>query len=376
MRFTAKLSTPTIETATAPSRRRPFKVPHLFGAAVLHVAVASLIFGGTSPALRAQTKPAVSILFDTDMGPDADDVGALAMLHGLALRGEARILGVACSTTSPWCAPCADAINTYYGRADIPVATLKGPGSPGGSEEWYGDSFNGFVSGFFPNRIRHGSRAEDAVALYRRILAAEPDQSVVVAVVGAMTNLRDLLHSPPDTISPLSGRELVARRVRLLSVMGGAYPSGSESNFTVDPGATRTLFEEWPGPVLFSGFEIGEDLLTGGVLPIGDKEQNPVVMGYHLWDLHFVHQWDPDFDPAIGIWPHSSFDQTAVLAAIRGTEDYWDVVDEGFNFIFPDGTNEWRSAPDREHAYLVEKTPREEVGRFIDELMMLKPAGR
>lgn len=338
--------------------------------------VACLLPAASPVDTRGQSEPPVAVIFDTDMGPDADDVGALAMLHGLEARGEARILGVACSTTSPWCAPCADAINTYYGRADIPVATLKGPGSPGGSEEWYGDSFNGFVAGFFPNRLRHGSYAEDAVRMYRRLLSAHGDRTVAIAVVGAMTNLRDLLVSPPDDLSPLPGRELVARKVRLLSVMGGAYPAGSESNFTVDPGATKTLFEDWPGPVIFSGFEIGEDLLTGGALPIAEKDSNPVVMAYHMWDLYYVHRWDPDFDPNSGVWPHSSFDQTAVLVAVRGVRDYWDVVYKGYNLIHPDGTNEWRDGAQRDHAYLVELMPRSEIGKIIEELMLVRPAAR
>lgn len=325
------------------------------------------------PQESAARQAPVPVIFDTDMGPDADDVGALALLHGLAQRGEAEILAVACSTTNPWCAPCVDAIDTHYGRADIPVGTLKGPGSPGGSEEWYGDSFNGYVAGHFPNRIRHGSYAEDAVVLYRRMLANAPDSSVTLVVTGAMTNLRDLIVSPPDSLSALDGRTLVARKTRLLSVMGGAYPRGSESNFTVDPEATRTMLESWPTPVLFSGFEIGEDLLTGGSLPIAQRTSNPVVMAYHLWDLYFARRFEPDFDPETGVWPHSSFDQTAVLAAVRGTRDYWDTVSEGYNHVHSDGANEWRAAPDRDHAYLVERMPREDLARLIEDLMTLSP---
>ena len=40
----------------------------------------------------AQTaKKPVPVIFDTDMGPDYDDVGAIAMLHALADKGEATI---------------------------------------------------------------------------------------------------------------------------------------------------------------------------------------------------------------------------------------------------------------------------------------------
>src|SRR5690606_28333393 len=87
-------------------------------------------------ALVAQAQPAPRpIILDTDLGPDSDDAGALAMLHTLESMGEARTLAVLCSTRNPWCAPAADAINTYYGRPDVPIGTLKGPGPMGGSDQ-------------------------------------------------------------------------------------------------------------------------------------------------------------------------------------------------------------------------------------------------
>jgi hypothetical protein len=39
-------------------------------------------------------KEPVRIIFDTDIGSDCDDAGALAVLHKLADKGEAKILGV------------------------------------------------------------------------------------------------------------------------------------------------------------------------------------------------------------------------------------------------------------------------------------------
>jgi inosine-uridine nucleoside N-ribohydrolase len=244
----------------------------------------------------------------------------------------------------------------------------------GGSEAWYGDAFNGYVAGHYPNDTRHAEYAEDAVAMYRRLLAAAPDASVTVVVVGSMSNPAHLLASPPDALSPLSGRDLVARKVRALSVMGGAYPEGSESNFTVDPGATRALVAGWPTPITFSGFEIGEELMTGTQL-WETPEANPVRASYHFWDLYFARQFTPEFDPETGIWPHSSFDQTAVLYAVRGLGGYWDAVTTGHNVIHEDGTNRWEPSPDRDHAYLVEKMPREALARIIEDLMAAPPAG-
>ncbi len=310
-----------------------------------------------------------AVIFDTDLGPDSDDAGALAMLHALETLGEARILGVVCSTKNPWCSPAADAINTYYGRPDIPIGTLKGPGFMGTSEEWYGDSFNGYLAGHFPNDLQHGEYAEDAVVLYRRLLAAAEDSSVAMVVVGGMTNVRDLLVSQPDSISPLSGEELVSRKVGVLSVMGGEYPSGGEANFQVDGPAARHIADHWPTPIMFSGVELGQDVLTGpGLWELA--EDHPVRMAYHLWDLNFARRFTPDFDPGTGIWPHSSYDQTSVLYAVRGLRDYWTAVETGHNSVAEDGSNQWVASPDRNHGYLVALMPLDSLAAIIESLMV------
>jgi inosine-uridine nucleoside N-ribohydrolase len=317
----------------------------------------------------------VKIILDTDLGPDSDDAGALAVLHALSMKGEAEILAIMCSTKNPWCAPCADAINTYYHRPDIPVGTLKGEGSMGGSEEWYGDSFNGYIAGYFENDIRHGEYAPDAVRLYREILVSQPGTSVHIVVTGPLTNIRDLLVSKADHSSELNGRDLILQKVKYLSVMGGKYPAGSESNFMVDPRATKYVVENWPTPIMFSGYEIGEELLTGQGLDEATPEDNPVRLAYHLWDLQFARRFEKDFDPETGIWPHSSYDQTAVLFAVRGLRNYWTAVSEGSNTIHTDGSNRWQVHPDKDHAYLVELMSREKLAGIIEELMIIPPVG-
>lgn len=68
------------------------------------------------------------IIFDTDMDSDCDDAGALALLHALADRGEGEILSTVVSSQHPWSGPCVDAINTYFGRPDLPIGVPQGPG--------------------------------------------------------------------------------------------------------------------------------------------------------------------------------------------------------------------------------------------------------
>ena len=327
-----------------------------------------------SPAalIHAQ-KTAVNIILDTDMGPDSDDAGALAMLHALQNLGEAKILGVMCGTTSPWGAPCIDVINHYYQHPEIPVGTLKQNGPAGGSEEWSGTAFNAYIAGYYPNQIRHGEYASDATEVYRKILSSQPDQSVTIVVTGPVTNLKYLLASPADQYATKTGIALVREKVRQLIVMGGAYPSGKESNFMVDPGATHAVVNTWPTEIVFSGYEIGEEILTCPPQSKTDFRINPVTMIYHLWDLEFARRFEADFDPENGIWPHSSYDQTAVLFAVRGKANYWQLHEKGYNHIFSDGSNEWREDHDKNHAYLLELMPRAELAKEIEFLMAKRP---
>ena len=87
--------------------------------------------GPSRPRPRAPPAP-VDVIFDTDMALDVDDVGALALLHALADRGEARLLAIGISETARhdngvWAAPMADVIDTYFGRPDIPIGVFRGP---------------------------------------------------------------------------------------------------------------------------------------------------------------------------------------------------------------------------------------------------------
>ena len=70
--------------------------------------IASFAFGqGTIP-----------IIFDTDMGNDADDAMALAVLHAFIDRGECDLLAVTLTKSSP-CAAYVKMFNAYMG---IPIS--------------------------------------------------------------------------------------------------------------------------------------------------------------------------------------------------------------------------------------------------------------
>src|SRR4051812_25924391 len=172
-------------------------------------------------ALAQPTSPpatkAVKIIFDTDMDSDCDDVGALAILHALADRGEAEILATVVSSRNPHSAPCVDAINTFYGRPDLQIGAPKRPDAPSKPTR-YADK----IAARFPHRLKSTADAPDALAIYREILAAQPDHSVVLCTVGYLTNIADLLQLPATANQP-SGADLVKLKVKLWACMGGNF---------------------------------------------------------------------------------------------------------------------------------------------------------
>jgi hypothetical protein len=57
-----------------------------------------------------------SMILDTDIGPDYDDVGAMAVMHALADKGEVKPLAVISSNQNELVVPTIEILNTYFGR--------------------------------------------------------------------------------------------------------------------------------------------------------------------------------------------------------------------------------------------------------------------
>lgn len=265
-----------------------------------------------------------SIIFDTDMESDVDDVGALAILHALADSGEVKILGVMVCAENPWSILSADRINTYFNRENIPLGQLKRQGV--NRESRYAQQ----VAEEFPGILESSSDAQDAVEQYRKLLASQSNNSVIILTVGYLTNLRDLLVSGPDNYSDLDGKELVRQKVRQWVCMGGKFPSGREANIRWDTEASIEVINNWPSEIIFSGWEIG-NMDTGSQI-LNLPKSSPVRRAYELF----------------GRIPHKSWDQVATLFAVRGIDNgpaskYWKLSNPGQIVIDSiDGSNVWK----------------------------------
>lgn len=358
--------------------------------------VALLALAASSAAGAGVVHPPVKVIFDTDMLTDFDDVGALACLHALADAGECEILATISSTRGNASVGAVEVINSYYGRPDLPVGSPKGigvlgpfpgakskvdPASPlcdktGGDGGHY--KYRKLLADY-PGWYRHADAddAPDANEVYRRVLAAQPDGSVTICSVGFLTNMRRLLETKPDDISPLDGKALVSKKVKLWVAMACQYPAGKEYNSMWDAESSRIALENWPTPIVFSDFQYGRDCFAGRVVAEMEGERNPVkdVFAGNIPSRDEVRgdsaKW---LQRQFGMGGRAAWDETAVLVAVRGTEPYFNVERGTYRMIGTDGADEW--APDAEngpHLRITEKLSKFEVGRVIDGLMTHKP---
>ena len=304
------------------------------------VVVAALWFSGTAGAADP-----VRLIFDTDIGNDVDDVLALGMIHALQSRGACELLAVTVSKDHELAGPFADAVNTFYGRPQIPIGVVRA-GATRDEGKFLGMVRAG-AKPSYPHALKSAADAPEAVALLRKVLAAQPDGSVVIVQVGFATNLARLLASPGDAASPLTGKELAAKKVKLVSAMFGAYkPDGGvsmhrEYNVTEDLPAAKKFAAEWPTPIVFSGFEVGLAVTYPAVSiekDFGYAKNHPLAEAYR--------RYNPP--------PHERpcWDLTSVLYAIYQDRKYFGLSGNGRVTVGDDGVTRFAPSDKGAHRYL------------------------
>jgi inosine-uridine nucleoside N-ribohydrolase len=315
--------------------------------------------------IHSHSQQPVKIIFDTDMWGDCDDVGALAVLNALSDLGEAEILAVVTNQKIPSdaSAGAVDAINTWYGRPDIPIGTYKRDPVVHRSKT---SPFSAVLKDSFPNDAALNNLMPDALDIYRKILSSQPDTSVVICSVGALSNLADLLNSGPDKHSSLGGTELVRKKVRRLVVMGGEFPRSPrpEYNTRLDPASTVTVAIHWPGEIIWQGFEVGYAIYTGAELKQAPPE-NPVRKAYELRPFRGQRAIDMG---------KPSHDQAAVLIAVRGAApELWRLSPPGYVVVDSEGNTEWESRAGGNHYYVSIKPHPAKLEKIIGGLMSVPP---
>lgn len=294
-----------------------------------------------APAPRPAPAKPVPLIFDTDIGNDCDDAMALAVIHALQNRNACRLLAVTLTNPDPLAGRLIDAINTFYGRPDVPIGV--NPQSPVvHKESRFLKAAHDHPHDFDP------AQSPAAVALLRRMLAAADDASVVIVQVGFFTNLAALLDSPADAASPLPGRELVQRKVKSLSLMAGAFALVRGQNYFLEfnvkydiPAAIKVA-RDWPTPAVWSGAEIGEAVTFPARVVDNDFAYVP---RHPIHDTYQLFRATPHERPC--------YDLTSVLEAVWPDRDYFALSVPGLVEVLPDSFTKFVPAKNGRDRHLI-----------------------
>jgi hypothetical protein len=278
----------------------------------------------------------VNIIVDTDMNGDCDDAGAVALLNDFMCEGECTIIAANVNThdAAKSSGAVVNAIDTYYGHPNIPIGACYDTNEP-----QVGSTYTALIHKQFDPTFPDDDHLPKGVDVYRKALAAAPDGSVVICSIGWMENITDLLRSGPDSVSPLSGMDLVKRKVRQLVVMANTNPNDV------------WVVQNWPTPILWTT-DIGNHIYPGRSLTTTPAD-NPVRIIYRVNGAENGRQgWDP----------------TAAWLAVRGPGEVYDVAVGGYWKVNvpPAQYGTWINGPRTNQGMATVKMPDDQALKLFD----------
>ncbi|KAI5867466.1 hypothetical protein GGS23DRAFT_592779 [Durotheca rogersii] len=248
------------------------------------------------------------LIIDTDMLNFDDDPLAIGLANIFQAWGQVEFIGVMSSINSRFAPPAIDAINTFYGHPDIPIALRKPVNN---LTQWpqypqYGDYLTGLTYNFTQD-IQDGVYTPDPVSSYRYLLSTSADSSVTIAAIGFFGNLYGVLQSGGDAISPRTGAELLAAKVGELVVQ--ADERGRSFNTGWREGAeAAAVLNWWPGRATFAGDAVaGATVLGRRLTAEPDPARHPLAYALRR-----------SIGPAAA---HPVWDAVAVYYAVCGAGD-------------------------------------------------------
>ena len=317
-------------------------------------------------------KTPVGVLFDSDMGNSIDDVLALAMLYGLDGKNEARVVSVSVSKANLKAAALAEVIGRFYAGAVSGAFAAVGRLLPVGLSERGKMPEDTPLFKILEKRNEQGDKAyqhgidrmidtAEVAPMLRNALTSQQDGNAMVVMVGPATNLAELLELP-------GAADWIKRKVKFLSMMGGAYPASTEPEFNIkaDIKAAQKLFAEWPTPIVASGFEAGNELrypASSIEHDFGWNDNHPVADAYRAAEK----------------MPYDAqcWDLTSVLYAVRPDGGFFKLSEPGTISVSDDGNTKFTPGTGAKHRYLIlDPAQKERIVKTFVELASAKPVPR
>lgn len=342
------------------------------------LSVALLVLSGCNSPVESQKTEPIPVILDTDMGNDIDDAFALYMIMKYQDMGKCKLLCVAHNKDNPNSVVATDVFLKACGRSANYCAVASGTGSSH-NDGWYlkevCEKQNPDGTYVYPRSIKKENSVPESVSALRKILAESKDNSVVYISVGFSTNIANLLKSKPDSISNLSGRELVAKKVKYFSVMAGdfskkglSFPAKAHKEFNIhtDVPSAEYFFANCPSPIYFSGFFFGASIrYPRSEIDSFFGEKHPVYEAYDT-SSRKLHR-------KIGKFDWASFDMTSVLFVFE--PELFKLSENGTASVFDkEGRVTFTSSKDGKHRYFLplEEPQRNKIRERIIEMSRLK----
>lgn len=275
---------------------------------------------------------------DEDLGTDVDGAMVLVAAAYAHSAGLLNLKGLGISTTYSDSCGAAQSLLAECGVTGVPIFQPSVSFVPTGSHAYQA---NMRTTGIARGYITGNEAYIGAVAGYRAMLVADFIDEFVIT--GYHMNFEQLLKSPADSISPLTGMDLVRQRVGRVTTMIGQYPSGSEYNANSFPearAAAAYVATNCPVPITYVGYEIGATIVSGSSVR---GLQNVNMLAKAMVDAGYAagrESWDPF---------------TVLAVAMNGWIDFTPVqyIYGSNTFNLSDGSNVFTPDPKGRDRYLV-----------------------
>lgn len=313
-----------------------------------------------------------------------------------------KLVAVTVSLEDPPCAFYMSSVNSFYGRPNIPIGMARNGLDRKAARAKIGQAFGWQTKGeedfaefvlnerrldgslAYPRSLDYGSRIPEALSVLRKALVDQPDQSVVMIQLGNSANSAALLSSQPDSISTLSGLDLIRKKVRFLAVMGGDFSDKAFSqkqsgiDFYEDVQSAQKIFADWPTPIVDQGFEVGGSFRYLGKSIKRDYSymESPLIPAIYIHSCQtFLKTNLPTFAKTCPHDHHLS-DPATTLYSIRPDAGYFSLSKPGKITVLDDGNARFDENPSGTHFHLtVDEAQQSSAEEAINLLVSQPPVG-